>query len=429
MRTNELKTYIIDKLKAGGAEQASISFTSSEKTELNSASGEMTLLRTNVNESVNITAIKDFKKGGISLNKRDKESIDKAIEEVLQLMQVSKPDKALDIAEYHEKQSRQHLPLEADLDKMYFRMKEFLMEAKKRYPKTILEEVILDFTKRSTLQVNSNGVENYTEKGFYTVVIMFTTKDGKKTSSFNYISNSRKDLDRPILEFDSIDRLLAQSAEQTSSKSIDGKFVGSVIATPECLGNFVGQITNYISAYPLITKTSLYQDKLNKKIASNNFTLRSMPLHKDMIGYDFTNELFIAENLDLVENGILKNFIVGLYASNKTGFKKVNNNGGFLVVDKGEKSLEEMIKSTKKGILLCRFSGGEPSNNGDFSGVAKNSYYIENGEIQYPISETMISGNIADMFNDITDISAERINSGFSIYPWIKFEGLTISGK
>ena len=68
-----------------------------------------------------------------------------------------------------------------------------------------------------------------------------------------------------------------------------------------------------------------------------------------------------------------------------------------------------MIKDIDKGILLCRFSGGSPSDNGDFSGVAKNSYYIENGEIKYPITETMVSGNANEMFNNLDNISKEQI--------------------
>ena len=429
MQTNELKNYIIDSLKAKGAEKVSISFYTSEKIELNAAAGEMTLLRTTVNDSINIAVIKDYKKGGISLNKRTKVEVDKAIDEVILLMESSKADEANEIAEFHPKAEIERLPLKADLDKMYKRMVEFMAVAKQRYPNTILEEVILDFTRTDGLQANSNGVENYTKKGYYTVTVMFTSKVGKKTSSFNYVSNARKDLDAKIIDFDSIDRLMQQSAEQVNSTPLEGKFIGDVIVTPECLGNFVGKLTNYISAYPLITKTSLYQDKLDSKIASENFTLKSMPLSNDLIGYDFTGEMYPAENLELVTAGILKNFIIGLYASKKTGLKRVPNGGGSLVVDPGNTAFEEMVKSVKKGVLLCRFSGGNPGNNGDLSGVAKNSYYIENGKIMYPISESMVSGNIAEMFEQITEISKERINSGYSIYPWIKFGGLTISGK
>lgn len=91
--------------------------------------------------------------------------------------------------------------------------------------------------------------------------------------------------------------------------------------------------------------------------------------------------------------------------------------------------MDEIISKVQQGILLARYSGGNPSQNGDFSGVAKNSYYIENGKIQYPISETMVAGNLIDMQHNIIDISKERVDFGSGIYPWIAFSGITISGK
>ena len=116
-----------------------------------------------------------------------------------------------------------------------------------------------------------------------------------------------------------------------------------------------------------------------------------------------------------------------LLGSNKTQQSRAVNNGGAHIVKPGDKALNDMISGVDKGVLLSRFSGGSPSDNGDFSGVAKNSYYIENGKIKYPISETMVSGNIFQMLHDIKNISKETINDGSSIYPWIQFSGLTIS--
>ena len=46
---------------------------------------------------------------------------------------------------------------------------------------------------------------------------------------------------------------------------------------------------------------------------------------------------------------------------------------------------------------FAQFSGARPAENGDFSGVAKNSYYIEKGKVQFPVSETMVSGNLAEL--------------------------------
>ena len=134
----------------------------------------------------------------------------------------------------------------------------------------------------------------------------------------------------------------------------------------------------------------------------------------------------IADAMPGISGGTIA-LLLGIYGSNKTGKDRSVNNGGAHIVEPGDKNLEDMISAIDKGILLSRFSGGSPSDNGDFSGVAKNSYYIENGKIKYPISETMISGNICQMLYDIKDISKETINDGSSIYPWIQFSGLTIS--
>ena len=103
------------------------------------------------------------------------------------------------------------------------------------------------------------------------------------------------------------------------------------------------------------------------------------------------------------------------------------NDGGAYIVDTGEKSHAELIKNVEKGVLLARFSGGSPANNGDFSGVAKNSYYIENGHIMFPLSETMVSGNIREMFENLDAISSDCIDFGSCILPWISFKGITVS--
>ena len=88
-----------------------------------------------------------------------------------------------------------------------------------------------------------------------------------------------------------------------------------------------------------------------------------------------------------------------------------------------------MIASIDKGLLITRFSGGMPSECGDFSGVAKNSYYIENGRIVHPVKEVMISINLRDIFMNIRDLSSERVNMGSSLIPWIQFADISIHGK
>ena len=86
-----------------------------------------------------------------------------------------------------------------------------------------------------------------------------------------------------------------------------------------------------------------------------------------------------------------------------------------------------MIKGIDNGILLNRFSGASPGPSGDVSGVAKNSFLIENGAVAGALKETMVSFNIIDVLGKI-DISKERCCNGYSILPWCCFDGITISG-
>ena len=126
---------------------------------------------------------------------------------------------------------------------------------------------------------------------------------------------------------------------------------------------------------------------------------------------------------------MLKTHSLSLYAANKTGRPVVKNTGWSLIVDPGEKSFDEIIKSVDKGLIMGNFSGGEPGANGEFSGVAKNSFFVENGEIKYALSETMVNGNLGEIVKNIRDISKDVVCDGSSVIPYIAVDGVVISGK
>ena len=88
-----------------------------------------------------------------------------------------------------------------------------------------------------------------------------------------------------------------------------------------------------------------------------------------------------------------------------------------------------MIEGTEKGLIIGGFSGGQPSINGDFSGVAKNSFLIENGKIVGAVSETMVNGNLIEMVKEIRAISKEYITDGSAVIPYVAVRGIVISSK
>jgi len=426
----EVTAYCIEAMLAAGLQKAQCRIRDTRKDEFNVESGEITLLRTTNDTLLSLMGVIDDRKGTATINKVDRESIDSAVAGLLDTARSSEPDPANEISGKQPPGVFSNGPLEPNLDLMYDRMTEFLAYTEETYPTIILEQVILDFVTNKTWFRNSNGVEFESSQGHYDFSPMFTAKEGKETSSFNYSGFSSLSLDRPLHEYGSINTLMNQSTEQIAPDDIDGKYTGDIIITPDCIEDFISYIGAYLSDYYLISGTSIYKDSLNTEIADPKLTLRSMPVSEEIAdGYFFTADGFAAENSTIIEKGTLRSFLLSLYASLKTGKPRSVNMGSAWMIDPGDTSFEDMIRSVDRGILLCRFSGGNPSDNGDFSGVAKNSYCIENGEIKYPIKETMISGNLSNLLMSIKNISRERIDFGGGILPWIQAGGITISGK
>ncbi|HKM17236.1 MAG: TldD/PmbA family protein [Firmicutes bacterium] len=430
MKERDILSYTLEKLKAKGMD-ASCSLDQSTKYEMNVETGKITLIRTVFNNGLSLYAIKDSKSGSYSVNKLDRETIDEAISTVIEIAESSEPDPAHAIAEYQPSGAFSAGSREPDQELMYTRLEAFLDQVRTKYPKIMLENAYFDFTHGTRYIANTNGTDFTTEKGIYRFTSMFSGHDGDQSSSFNYTGYSTQELDRELLAYGSLESLLKQSSEQITTQALSGKFVGDVVITPDCLSDFLGYvfgITIYDGA--LISGTSVYKDKLGHQVADPRLVIHSRPVSPEVPdGYFITGDGYRAENCTIIDRGILKTFLLTLYGANKTGLKRAVNNGGCYVVEPGDKPLDEIISQIERGILIARYSGNYPSQNGDFSGVAKNSYYIENGKIQYPISETMVSGNLISMLQNIIDISQERVSFGSGIYPWIAFSEVTISGK
>ena len=428
MNQSDIANYCIEQLKKAGADKSQCAVSFSEQKELNVETGEMSLFRTTFDTNIGLSVIVDQKSGSVAINKTDTESIDDAVKKVMDMAKSSQPDDANDISPSQPQQSFSKGDEEPNMDKMYQRLDEFMDYVKTTHPTINMEAAIVDFSQSTSVFRNSNGVEFTSREGMYGFSNMFTAKDGKDTSSFNGMGISALNLDTPFIESGSAKRLLRQSTEQVRTKPVPEKFTGEIVVTPDCLGDFLGFITGDISDGKIISKTSIYKKKLDQQITDPRFTLHARPVSDEITdGYFITDDGYVAENSTIIDKGVLKTHLLSLYGANKTGGQRAVNGGGAYVVDAGEKPKDELIKNIKKGILLERFSGGRPSADGEFSGVAKNSYYIENGEIKYPISETMISGNIQEMFNNIGEISCDRIDFGYCIFPWISFKGVTVS--
>ncbi|HTO80252.1 MAG TPA: metallopeptidase TldD-related protein, partial [Methylocystis sp.] len=172
-----------------------------------------------------------------------------------------------------------------------------------------------------------------------------------------------------------------------------------------------------------------YKESQGHAIASPLFSLSNLPRDANTPGgADFDGYGVPTQNLEVIKNGVLSDFLIDFFFSRKLGVPQTAGANHFVVAS-GATPLSEIIAGAKRGIVFSRFSGGNPTSSLDFTGIAKNSFYVEDGKIRYALEETMVSGNFQELLKNIHAVSRESVDFGWARYPFLAASGVTISSK
>ena len=418
-------------LKDNGADKAQCAVRFTETHEFNVDGGKFSLFRTLFDNSLSLTAVKDDKKGSVGINRLDDDSIAAAAVNCLAIADSGAADPAWVFAEKSENGFFTAGAPEADLDLLFDRTEELMRQIGEQFPLILMEQMIVTHKKRHSVFKNSLGVEYETLSGNYEISLMFSAHEGEKSSSFFGSGVITDRLDVPFMELGTIREDLENVSKQLDTQPLEGKFTGVAVFPPSSLGTFIGSaLGNFASDGTLLDGTSPWKDCLGKVVADPAITISAAPLDERIVcGERFTGEGFRSENYDIIREGVLESFMLSGYVANKTGLPRAKNSSYAIVMKPGETPYADIIAGIERGILVGRFSGGEPGTSGDFSGVAKNSFLIENGKITCALSETMISGNLGDLLKNVVAISSEVVCDGATVLPYAAFGGVTVSGK
>lgn len=430
-KLHETAQMTLDALKRAGAQTAQVTVTETETHEFNVDSGEFTLLRTMFDETLSMTALKDQKKGSTATNNLDADGIEVAAATCLDTALSGVADQCFDIAPKQPKESFRLGSYEPDIEHFFGRVRELMETVSTQYPKIMMEQLIASHEKIHTLYTDTNGNEFETFAGAYTISMSFAGHEDQTTTSFFGSDVQTDRLDRPFIELGSIRKDLEDAQEQLHMVPFSDKFEGIILLTPAALRSFIHDIVaNFASDRVILDKTSIWLDRLDQKVADDRITISINPDDPRIVcGERHTPDGFKAQGFDLIKNGVLKNFYISLFVANKSGAKRSGNLSQAIIVEGGETPCAQIIKNIRRGLIVGRFSGGQPGVNGDFSGIAKNSYLVENGRILGAVNETMINGNLAGLLNDLVDISSETVADGTSVLPYMAFDHVVISGK
>lgn len=418
-------------LKDGGADNACCTARFSTVREFNADNGRFSLYRTLYGSGISLTAICDGKEGNASAASLEDEDVKALCADCLAAANAGKKDEAYTIAAENRQEDFISQNTECDEEKLFMRSKELLDTIKERYPLIVVEQMIVTHSKTESVYSDASGTVYKKVDGKYSAELMYSAHDGDKTSSFFGSGIVCVDLDTPFIELGRIADELAETQKQTVTSPVSGKFTGTVILPPAVFAGIIDDaISNFASGGSLLEGTSPWADMIGKQVASKKLTLHLSPRDERILtGAVISGEGFINEDFTLIENGILKSFVMGHYFAKKLGLEPSPNATSRYIAETGDSKLADMIKGVKKGLWVGRLSGGAPAANGDFSAVAKNSFLIEDGEIKQAVSETMINGNLKDMLMNISAVSEEAVADGSTVLPFALVENLVISGK
>jgi PmbA protein len=183
----------------------------------------------------------------------------------------------------------------------------------------------------------------------------------------------------------------------------------------------------------------LQQYQLNKQIAVSELTIEDNGLLAGGAATSaFDREGVARQPLKIIDNGVLTSYLYNTYCANKDKSQSTGHAVGGtrvlpsigasnIIVNAGNKSQADLIKEIKRGLYVTRLSAQPNPVSGDFSGVVKGGFLIENGEFKMPVIETMISGNIFDLLNRISGLSSERKKVMSFLVPYCRIEDVSIT--
>ena len=127
--------------------------------------------------------------------------------------------------------------MKPDTDKLFARCQELMAAVRARFPKIIMEQMIVSHKEIYSAKANSYGSLFSTHEGYYEVSLMFSGHEGEKASSFFGSGVITDNLDRPFLELGSLEKDLSDVEKQIETTFVEGKFEGTMVVMPGCVAS------------------------------------------------------------------------------------------------------------------------------------------------------------------------------------------------
>ena len=425
--------FCLDLAKKHGASNSSVIVSNSLTETVNFRNKKLDESNRSDNLSINITTYIDKKKSSISssnlLNENLKILIEKCVETTKHTPEDefnSLPDKDLLAKEVKDLNLYDKNHFENDKKIEYLNR---LEESASKDRRIINTESSFSENKSSFILANSIGFcKGYKSSSFTASSVNVAKNDLSMERDYDFITRCHlQDIKSP--------ENLGKTASDLATKKLNPRKISSekisIIFDKRIAKGILSAFSNAITSSAISRGTSFLKNKINEKIFSKNINIYDKPdIIKGLGSTSFDTEGVKSNTLKLVENGILKYYLLDTYNGKKLNLKSNGRSSGSsnLYFDNGKISFKDLINSHSKILYITETIGhGTNIVTGDYS-VGAAGFLIENGEFKNPINEFTIAGNFIDMFQNITlanDLEFEYPTNS----PTMMIEGMVVAGK
>ncbi|MGP1627404.1 MAG: metalloprotease PmbA [Aggregatibacter segnis] len=205
-----------------------------------------------------------------------------------------------------------------------------------------------------------------------------------------------------------------------------------VIFLNDVATGLISHLAAAISGGSLYRKASFLLDHLGKQVLPDWFEIVERPhLLRQLASTPFDSEGVRTQDMDIIRNGILQTYLLTSYSGRKLGMQSTGHAGGihnWLVKPNSSGKLTALLRQMNRGLLVTEVMGqGVNLVTGDYSRGAA-GFWVENGEIQYPVAEITIAGQLPDMLHNIVAVADDiehrsNIQTGSILLEKMKISG------
>lgn len=222
-------------------------------------------------------------------------------------------------------------------------------------------------------------------------------------------------------------RTLARLSPQ---KAPTGKY--PVILAPNLAAGLIGHLNGAISGGAQYRQASFLLDAIGQRVLPEWLTIREEPLMRGGLASAYFDGDGVATRDNVfVDKGHLSSYILSSYSARKLGLETTGNAGGVhnLHLDGPMKPKEELMAGIDQGLLITELMGqGVNGVTGDYSRGAS-GFWIENGEIAYPVAEFTLAGNLKDMLLNIVALGDDIDERSSIRAPSLLLDAMTVAGQ